>query len=56
VFVTDTRAATVYWVSHSTDRLEVLSPALKVGAANGIAIRPEAPAKLYVAGFPTGSR
>lgn len=54
VFVTDTRAATVYWVSHSTDRLEVLSPALKVDAANGIAIRPEAPAKLYVAGFPDG--
>jgi hypothetical protein len=54
VFVTDTRAATVYWVSHPTDRLEILNPALDVQAANGIAISEQGGERLYVAGFPDG--
>jgi hypothetical protein len=54
VFVTDTRAGTVYWVSHATDHLEVFNPALKVAAANGIAIAEQGGTKLYVAGFPDG--
>lgn len=53
VFVTDTQAATVYWVSHTTNSLEPLNPALKVEAANGIALSDDGK-KLYVAGFPEG--
>jgi hypothetical protein len=53
VFVTDTRAGTVYWVSHATNRLGVFIPNLKVTAANGIAISSDGK-KLYVAGFPDG--
>jgi hypothetical protein len=53
VFVTDTQAAAVYWINHATDRLQLLNPALKVEAANGIAISDDG-TKLYVAGFPEG--
>lgn len=53
VFVTDTQAGTVYWVSRATDHLEVFDPRLKVTAANGIAISSDG-RKLYVAGFPDG--
>jgi SMP-30/gluconolaconase/LRE-like protein len=53
VFVTDTQAGTVYWVSRATDRLDVLIPSRKVTAANGIA-RSADGKKLYVAGFPEG--
>jgi sugar lactone lactonase YvrE len=54
VCVTDTRAGTVYQVSHATDRLEVFNPALTVDAANGIAIVEQGRERLYVAGFPDG--
>jgi hypothetical protein len=53
VFVTDTRAGTVYWVSAATGRLEVFDPKLKVEAANGIALSSD-DKTLYVAGFPDG--
>jgi sugar lactone lactonase YvrE len=53
VFVTDTQAGTVYWVSRATNRLEVFIPNLKVTAANGIATSSDGK-KLYVAGFPDG--
>jgi sugar lactone lactonase YvrE len=53
VFVTDTQAAAVYWIPHATDRLQLLNPALKVEAANGIALSDDG-RKLYVAGFPEG--
>jgi len=53
VFVTDTRAGTVYWVSRTTGRLEVFDPKLKVEAANGIALSSD-DKTLYVAGFPDG--
>ncbi len=53
VFITDTKAGTVYWISHATNRLELLNPSLKVEAANGIAISDDSK-KLYVAGFPEG--
>jgi hypothetical protein len=53
VFITDTKGATVYWISHTTDRLQRLNPALKVEAANGIAISGDG-TKLYIAGFPDG--
>jgi len=51
VYVTDTRAGTVYWLSRSSDRLEVLLPGLRITAANGIAI---GGTLLYVAGYPDG--
>lgn len=54
VYVTDTRAGTVYWLSPSTDRLEVFTPALKVTAANGIAVSEQHGTQLYVAGYPDG--
>jgi hypothetical protein len=53
VFVTDTRAGTVYWVSAATGRLEIFDPKLKVEAANGIALSSD-DKTLYVAGFPDG--
>lgn len=53
VFVTDTRAGTVYWVAHATGRLEGFNPQLKVEAANGIALSSD-DKTLYVAGFPDG--
>jgi hypothetical protein len=53
VFITDTQAATVYWIDHATDRLQPLNPALKVEGANGIALSGDGK-KLYVAGFPEG--
>ena len=53
VFITDTRAGTVYWVSRKTDHLEVFDPKLKVASANGIALSNDDKA-LYVAGFPDG--
>lgn len=54
VFVTDTREATVYWVARKTDALEILAPALKVQAANGIALSEQGRAKLYISSFPDG--
>lgn len=54
VYVTDSRAGTVYWLSRSTSRLEVFIPSLRVTAANGIAISEPDEARLYVAGFPDG--
>jgi hypothetical protein len=54
VFITDSRAGAVYWLSHATKRLEVFNPALRIEAVNGIAISEEAQPKLYVAGFPDG--
>jgi hypothetical protein len=54
VYVTDTRAGTVYWLSHTTDRLEVFAPALKVTAANGIAVSERHGTQLYVAGYLDG--
>jgi hypothetical protein len=53
VFITDTQAAAVYWINHATDRLQLLNPALKVEAANGIALSDDG-RKLYIAGFPEG--
>jgi hypothetical protein len=53
VFVTDTRAGTLYWVSAATGRLEIFDPKLKVEAANGIALSSD-DKTLYVAGFPDG--
>jgi hypothetical protein len=53
VFVSDTRASTVYWVSAATGRLEIFDPKLKVESANGIALSSD-DKKLYVAGFPDG--
>jgi hypothetical protein len=53
VFLTDSRANTVYWVSHETNRLEVFDPKLRVDAANGIALSSD-DKTLYVAGFPDG--
>jgi hypothetical protein len=53
VFVTDTRAGTVYWVSAATGRLEIFDPKLKVESANGIALSSD-DKTLYVAGFPDG--
>ena len=53
VFITDSRAGTVYWVSHKTDHLEVFDPKLKVESANGIALSSD-DKTLYVAGFPDG--
>jgi sugar lactone lactonase YvrE len=53
VFVTDTKAGAVYWISHATDRLQPLNAALKIEAANGIALSDDG-RKLYVAGFPEG--
>jgi hypothetical protein len=55
VFITDTQAGTVYWISAATQRLEVFDPALKVQSANGIAISDD-DKTLYVAGFPDGIR
>lgn len=51
IFITDTRGATVYWISHKTDRLELFDPTLKVQAANGIAANGQ---KLYISSFPDG--
>jgi SMP-30/gluconolaconase/LRE-like protein len=53
VFITDTKAATVYWIDHRTDRLQPLNPALKIEGPNGIALSDDG-RKLYVAGFPDG--
>jgi hypothetical protein len=53
VFLTDTRAGTVYWVSAATGRLEIFDPKLKVESANGIALSSD-DKTLYVAGFPDG--
>ena len=53
VFVTDTQAGTVYWLSAATGRFELFDPKLKVEAANGIAISDD-DKTLYVAGFPDG--
>jgi hypothetical protein len=55
VFITDTQAGTVYWISAATQRLEVFDPSLKVQSANGIAISGD-DKTLYVAGFPDGIR
>jgi hypothetical protein len=52
VFVTDSQAGTVYWISRATGRLEVFNASLKVSAANGIAISYDGKI-LYVAGFRT---
>jgi hypothetical protein len=54
VYVTDSLAGAVYWISRKTHRLEVLNPALKMTAANGIALAEEPSPKLFVAGFPDG--
>jgi len=53
VFITDTRAGTVYWVSATSGRLEAFDPKLKVESANGIALSSD-DKTLYVAGFPDG--
>jgi sugar lactone lactonase YvrE len=53
VYLTDSRADTVYWVSAKNDRLEVFDPNLKVDSANGIALSSD-DKTLYVAGFPDG--
>lgn len=53
VFITDSRAGTVYWVSGTTGRLEVFDPKLKVEAPNGIALSSD-DKTLYVAGYPDG--
>jgi sugar lactone lactonase YvrE len=53
VYVTDSRAGTVYWVSRTSGRLEVFDPKLKVESANGIALSSD-DKTLYVAGFPDG--
>jgi hypothetical protein len=53
VYVTDSRAGTVYWLSAATGRLEVFDPKLKVESANGIALSSD-DKTLYVAGFPDG--
>ena len=53
VFLTDTQAGTVYWVSAATGRLEIFDPKLKVESANGIALSSD-DKTLYVAGFPDG--
>jgi sugar lactone lactonase YvrE len=53
VFVTDTRAGTVYRMSAATGRLELFDPKLKVEAANGIALSSD-DKTLYVAGYPDG--
>ena len=54
VFVTDTKAGTVYWLARGANRLEVFNPVLKIAGANGIAVSEEPAPKLYVAGFPDG--
>jgi DNA-binding beta-propeller fold protein YncE len=53
VFVTDTPAGAVYWISHVSDRLEEFEPRLKIEGPNGIALSADE-RKLYVAGFPDG--
>lgn len=53
VFITDTAAGTVYWVSRTSGRLEVFDPRLKVESANGIALSSD-DKTLYVAGYPDG--
>lgn len=53
VYVTDTRAGTVYRITHRTDRLEALSPAPGIPEANGIAVSDDG-RYLYVAGFGDG--
>jgi sugar lactone lactonase YvrE len=55
VFITDTQAGTVYWISAEKQKLEVFDPNLKVESANGIAISDD-DKTLYVAGFPDGIR
>ncbi len=55
VFITDTQAGTVYWISAATQRLQVFDPNLKVDSANGIAISDD-DKTLYLAGFPDGIR
>jgi len=53
IFVTDTRAGTVYWVSHTANRLEPLRADLREVNANGIALSDDG-RKLYVSAFPDG--
>lgn len=53
VYLTDTQAGTVYWVSAATQKLEVFDPNLKVEVANGIAISDD-DKTLYAAGYPDG--
>jgi DNA-binding beta-propeller fold protein YncE len=53
VFVTDTRAGAIYRISRRTDRLELLNPALRIPAANGIAVSDDSQ-YLYAAGFGDG--
>lgn len=52
VFVTDSAAGTVYWIS--SEGLRVFNEGLKVEAANGIALADGPSPRLYVAGFPDG--
>ena len=53
VFVTDTRANAVYWVSHKTDALAPFAPDMKIEFPNGIALSDD-DKKIYVAGFGDG--
>lgn len=53
VFITDSRAGTVYWLRAGTAKPEIFDPNLKVEAANGIALSSD-DKTLYVAGFPNG--
>ncbi len=53
VFVTDTRAGTVYWLSRAASQLELLRADLRVVNANGIALSDDG-RKLYVSAFPDG--
>jgi sugar lactone lactonase YvrE len=53
VFATDTRAGTVYFLSHAANRLELLRADLREVNANGIALSDDG-RKLYVSAFPDG--
>ena len=54
VYVTDTRAGTVYRLAPATERLERFIPTLNITAANGITVSEPDGARLYVAGYPDG--
>jgi len=54
VFVTDTAAGTLYWLTLNGDRLEIFNPEFKVQATNGIAISNESHQKLYISDYPDG--
>ncbi len=53
VFVTATRARTLYWISAKRDKLEQWREGLTLRGANGIALSPDEK-RLFVATFPDG--